>query len=499
MLTVGYVDKPENVVNLIRQQENIIPNQVMLKVRFAEVSRTAMQELGVNFFGGPAGADGWMGRSTTGQFPAPIYDTDKGAWVGNFLNLFGFQSENAIGATIQALKGRGLFESLAEPNLITMDGKEASFLAGGEYPYPVVQGGARNQSVTIVFKEFGVRLRFTPTLTGGGYINLKVAPEVSTLDFANAVVMEGFRVPALSTRRTETEVELRDGQTFAVSGLLDRNMNETLRRVPGIGDIPILGYLFRSQAYQKNNTELVVMITPHIVRRDSPGVSPNLPGFVEPFLAPPDHTLPEPPPAFSNPSTGQPGPARTVVSNATPSAAATTAAANVDPRAEENARREFQKATKAEAERAKAEAEKAKADAEKAKAAERAEAANAGQAAAKQQKEIELARKADLEKQERDKKTEEKKLAEQAAADRKRWLEQQAQAAKAKEMADRIQKEQARRDAELQRIEAAKAEEERKVAEKHDKEKEKLAREQSGRNAELERLISQYKKLTTGE
>jgi hypothetical protein len=475
----------------------------MLKVRFAEISRSAMQELGINFFGGPTGADGWMGRSTTGQFPAPVYDVDKNAWIGNFLNLFAFQSENTIGATIQALKGRGLFESLAEPNLITMDGKEASFLAGGEYPYPVVQGAAGNQSVTIVFKEFGVRLRFTPTLTGGGFIHLKVAPEVSTLDFANAVVMEGFRVPALSTRRTETEVELRDGQTFAVSGLLDRNMNETLRRVPGIGDIPILGYLFRSQAYQKNNTELVVMITPHIVRRDSPGVTPNLPGFVEPFLAQPDRTLPEPPPAFSNPSTGQPGPARTVVSNGTEAKPA--AAAPIDPRAEERARREFEQAAKAQAERDKAAAraeaanaaQAAKAQAEREQAAARVEAANAAQAAAKQQREIEQARKAELERQERAKKEEDKKLAEQAAADRKRWIEQQQQAAKAKEMADRISKEQARRDAELQRIEAAKLEEERKIAEKHQKEKEKLEREQSGRNAELERLISQYKKLTT--
>ena len=233
----------------------------------------------MNFFGGPTGADGWMGRSSTQQSPAPVYDDEKKAWIiPDFLNLFAFNAKEQIGATVKALKGKGLFESLAEPNLITQDGKEASFLAGGEFPYPVVQGGGANQSVTIVFKEFGVRLRFTPTITGGGYVHLKVAPEVSTLDFANAVMLEGFRVPALQTRRTETEVELRDGQTFAISGLLDRNMNETLRRVPGIGDIPILGYLFRSQAYQKNNTELVVMITPHIVRRDSPGVTPNLPG-----------------------------------------------------------------------------------------------------------------------------------------------------------------------------------------------------------------------------
>ena len=266
---------------MLRQTENPVTNQVMLQVRFAEVSRSAMQELGANFFGGPTGADGFQGRTTTQQFAAPTYDADKKAWVASdFLNVFAFQTKDTLGVTIRALKGKGLFESLAEPNLVTQDGKEASFLAGGEFPYPVVQGGGANQSVTIVFKEFGVRLRFTPTITGGGYVHLKVAPEVSTLDFANGVTMEGFRVPALSTRRTETEVELRDGQTFAISGLLDRNMDETLRRVPGIGDIPILGYLFRSQAYQKNTTELVVMITPHILRRDSPGVTPNMPGLV---------------------------------------------------------------------------------------------------------------------------------------------------------------------------------------------------------------------------
>src|SRR5688572_12461097 len=299
-LAVGYVDKPENVVNMLRQTENAVTNQVMLQVRFAEVSRSAMQELGANFFGGPTGADGWQGRSSTQQFAAPTYDGEKGLWqIPDFQNLFAFQVKDQLGVTIRALKGKGLFESLAEPNLVTQDGKEASFLAGGEFPYPVVQGGGTNQSVTIVFKEFGVRLRFTPTITGGGFVHLKVAPEVSTLDFANGVTMEGFRVPALATRRTETEVELLDGQTFAISGLIDRNMNETLRRVPGIGDIPILGYLFRSSAYRKNTTELVVMITPHIMQRDSPGVTPNLPGLSEPFLEQPTRTIPMPPPAFS--------------------------------------------------------------------------------------------------------------------------------------------------------------------------------------------------------
>jgi pilus assembly protein CpaC len=508
-LAVGYVEKPENVVNMMRQQESLATDQVMLKVRFAEVSRSAMQELGVNFFGGPTGDKGWMGRSTTQQFAAPNFDPEKNRWITpDFLNVFGWMSEDAIGATIRALKGRGLFQSLAEPNLVTQDGKEASFLAGGEYPYPVVQGGGVNQSVTIVFKEFGVRLRFTPTITGGGYIHLKVAPEVSSLDFGNAVVLEGFRVPALKTRRTETEVELRDGQTFAISSLLDRTLDETLRRVPGIGDIPILGYLFRSQAYQKNNTELVVMITPHIVRRDSPGVSPTLPGLVEPFLPAPTRTIPMPPPAFTGVGSDVPaGPARTVVSNAPvapavpsasapppashiakadkPAAAVGTAMSSADRKAAERAKNEIARLEREQAERDR-------------KAAE-IEAARAAEEEKKQKKELEVARKADGERQAREKKLEEKRLEEQAAIDRKRWIEQQEQAAKAKVVADKLAKEQARRDAEQQKIENARLEEERRIAEKHQKAQEKLAREQASRNEELEKLVNQYKRLTGGQ
>ena len=502
-LAVGYVEKPENVVNMMRQTENPVTNQVMLKVRFAEVSRSAMQELGVNFFGGPTGDKGWMGRTTTQQFSAPVYDVEKKAWITpDFLNVFGFMTEDAVGATIRALKGKGLFESLAEPNLVTQDGKEASFLAGGEFPYPVVQGGGANQSVTIVFKEFGVRLRFTPTITGGGYVHLKVAPEVSTLDFGNAVVLEGFRVPALSTRRTETEVELMDGQTFAISGLIDRNMNETLRRVPGIGDIPILGYLFRSQAYQKNNTELVVMITPHIVRRDSPGVTPNLPGLVEPFL--PGRTAPfrcrQRPSLVRLPTTCRSDPhgrqqrtrlrarfghryggqARARCTQCT--VATRQACPGSHRKAAEQAQKEIARLEREQAERARKMAE--------------IEAVRSAEEQKKQKREQEITQKADAERQAREKKIEEKRLAEQAAIDRKRWLEQQEQAAKAKVVSDKLAKEQARRDAEQKKIEDARLEEERKIAEKHQKAQDKLAREQASRNEELEKLITQYKRLT---
>ena len=486
-LAAGYVEKPENIVNLLRQQEGIAPEQVMLKVRFAEVSRSAMQELGASFFTGPNGKGDWVGRSTTQQYAAPVFDQEKGLVFSDFLNLFAFNTEEQLGVAVRALKGRGLFESLAEPNLVTQDGKEASFLAGGEYPYPVVQGGGAGtgQSVTIVFKEFGVRLRFTPTITGGGFIHLKVAPEVSSLDFGNAVVLEGFRVPALSTRRTETEVELRDGQTFAIAGLLDRNMNETLRRVPGIGDIPILGYLFRSQAYQKNNTELVVMITPHILRRDSPGVTPNLPGLVEPFLPAPTRTTPMPPPAFSGTTPAQPaGPARTVVSNTTQEPAATVAAATSSPAALD--RKVNQVGQKNQSAASKLAAQRAEREQIAARKAAQVAAERSAAEQEKQRKEQERARKA-----------EEKRLEQQGALDRKRLLEQQEHAAQAKIVGDKLAKEQARRDLEMQKIDNAKLEEERRIADKHAREKERLAREQATRDADLEKLITQYKKLTT--
>jgi pilus assembly protein CpaC len=312
----GYVEKKENVVNLLKQQEGVASNQVMLRVRFAEVSRSAITELGASFFTGPGGFHDYVARTSTQQFTAPNLDEmvrssiqgpDK--WGGgrdtvdatggkytlsDFLNLFVFNNKYNVGAVVKALSEKGLFQSLAEPNLIATNGKEASFLAGGEFPYPVVQGGGANASVTIQFKEFGVRLNFTPTVLGGDLIHLKVRPEVSALDFANGVTVEGFRVPALSTRRTETEVELRDGQTFAIAGLMNNTTTDAMRKIPGIGDIPILGWLFKSRAMQKNQTELVVMITPTIVRRGQSGVSEGLPSLVEPYLGRPDRTVPNP-------------------------------------------------------------------------------------------------------------------------------------------------------------------------------------------------------------
>jgi pilus assembly protein CpaC len=299
-VAAGYVEKADNVVNLLKQQEGVASNQVMLRVRFAEVSRSAVQELGASFFANGFKKD-WLGRTAPPGVPAPDFDSQKGLVFSDFLNLFVFNSKEGLGGVVRALQTKGLFQSLAEPNLIATNGKEASFLAGGEYPYPVVQSGSGNNSVTIMFKEFGVRLSFTPTVLGGDLIHLKVRPEVSSLDFANAVTVEGFRIPALTSRRTETEVELRDGQTFAIAGLMNNTLTNTMSKIPGIGDIPVLGNLFKSKAHQKNQTELVVMITPVIIKQGQMGASEGLPALVAPYLEAPDKTYASPAPYVGSP------------------------------------------------------------------------------------------------------------------------------------------------------------------------------------------------------
>jgi len=304
------------IVNLLQLPGGSDSQQVLLQVRFAEVSRNAMTELGASFFTSPTGIKNTIGRLTTQQFAAPGFDnltatkqsSSFGAPVtsstGSFtfsdmLNLFLFNQKYDIGAMVRLLQTRGMFQSLAEPNLVSESGKEASFLAGGEFPIPIAQGSGANIGVSVVFKEFGIRLSFTPTVTGDR-VHLKVKPEVSSLDFANAVSLAGFRIPALISRKTETELELQDGQTFAIAGLMSNTVSSTLSKVPGIGDIPILGQLFRSKAAQKNQTELVVMITPEILARNSPGVTTVLPRTPEPFLPAltPKQSTDMPPPAF---------------------------------------------------------------------------------------------------------------------------------------------------------------------------------------------------------
>jgi pilus assembly protein CpaC len=207
--------------------------------------------------------------------------------LSNLLNLFVFRPDINLGATIQALESNGVLQVLAEPNVLTYNGKQGSFLAGGQFPYPVVQGttGGGTGAVTIQFKEFGVRLDFIPTITPRGTIHLQVAPEVSSLDFANGVTISGFTVPAINTRKVQTEVELSEGQSFAIGGLLDQRDNKTLQKIPFLGDVPVLGKFFQSISKTRTDTELIVIVTPEIV-------SPLPAGAPLPELKYPDPFMP---------------------------------------------------------------------------------------------------------------------------------------------------------------------------------------------------------------
>jgi len=302
-VAAGYVDKKEEVISLVRVQEGPVSNQVLLRVRFAEVNRNALTEIGTSFFTGPNGYKNYIGRVTTEQYPAPTFDnsdpTNPKLVFSDFLNFFLFDTKNQLGAVLKALQTKGMLQSLAEPNLVAESGKEASFLAGGEVPIPVAQGSGNSLVVTIQYKEYGIRLNFLPVVNGNR-VHLKVRPEVSALDYSNAVLLNGFRIPALTTRRTETELELQDNQTFAISGLLNASVTQTMQKIPGIGDIPILGELFKSRQNQKDRTELVVMITPQILPNGSPGVTNKMPQLMEEFLPPPPPKkgVELPPPAF---------------------------------------------------------------------------------------------------------------------------------------------------------------------------------------------------------
>ena len=233
--------------------------QILLQVRFAEVSRTAATQLGVDYR---------VGETSTLLTPLSPQAGDRvlGLSTGDgLLNISVFQDNIQFEAVIRALKSRGLFRSLAEPNLLALDGTEASFLAGGEFPYPVPQGGGDNNAITITFREFGVRLRFIPRVTAAGNVRLEVEPEVSSLDFTGGLRLSGFAIPTILTRRAKTQIELRPGQTFAIAGLLDNSILNNLDRIPFLGDIPILGNLFRSREVRQRRNELLVLVTPRLV------------------------------------------------------------------------------------------------------------------------------------------------------------------------------------------------------------------------------------------
>lgn len=244
--------------------------QVQLQVRVAEISRNRMKDVGTSYtYQGSPGGGGYLnsggGPSSLSNPPAsPLSGIISGALSSSALNML-VMGGNSL-AMLRMLQTEGSLRELAEPNLIAMDGQEASFLAGGEFPVPMIQGGSEKSTVSIIFKEYGVRLNFKPTIIDEDHIRLELEPEVSTIDFANGVKFDGFLIPALKTRRAKTGVELRDGQSFALAGLLDNSEIKSLSKVPVLGDIPILGALFRSKSFQKNETELMFIVTAHLVK-----------------------------------------------------------------------------------------------------------------------------------------------------------------------------------------------------------------------------------------
>jgi pilus assembly protein CpaC len=238
--------------------------QVQLQVQVAEVSRNRLKDLGTSY--------AYQGQSSgvyanTGGGPSALKEVVGGVLSGTFtsaLNLFVMAGNTA--SMIRALQTQGALRQLAEPNLIAMDGEQASFLAGGEFPVPIVQSGSDRSTVTVMFKEYGVRLNFKPTIIDEDHIRLTLEPEVSTIDFANGVKFDGFVIPALRTRRAKTGIELRDGQSFALAGLLDNSEQRSLSKVPVLGDVPVLGALFKSKSYQKQETELIFIVTAQLVK-----------------------------------------------------------------------------------------------------------------------------------------------------------------------------------------------------------------------------------------
>jgi len=286
------------VVNLLRVLVPAAQPQILLKVRFADVDRSAATQLGFNLFSMDPSKG--IGTSTTGQFGAdPSFSLSGNQlnWsISDLLNVFYYRPDLNLGGVLQDLEAKNLLQILAEPNLLTSSGKPAQFLAGGEFPFPTLQGGAAGVGqITIQFKEFGIKLAFLPTVTPRGTIHLLVTPEVSSLDYANGLTVSGYTIPGLTTRRIQTEVELQNGQSFAIAGLLDNQVTQSLNRMPGLSSIPLLGKLFQSRSISKSNTELLVLVTPELVGPIPAGVKPPEVKMPEPFLKGPAAEAPRNP------------------------------------------------------------------------------------------------------------------------------------------------------------------------------------------------------------
>lgn len=248
-------------VNLLRVSTPPEEPQILLQVRFANVDRGASLNLSSGLLSGVFNTNAALGTG-----PPVSVNGGQTLSLSQTINVLLFSRNLNLGLALQALEAKSLLEILAEPNLLVVNGTAAQFVAGGEFPYPMVQPGAGANTVSIQFKEYGIKLRFRPQITPLGTIRMQVAPEVSSLDYTNSVTIAGTTVPGTSTRRVDTEVELESGQSFVIAGLLDNQTTQNLSKVPGIGDIPLLGKLFQSKSLTRSHTELLVIITPEIVR-----------------------------------------------------------------------------------------------------------------------------------------------------------------------------------------------------------------------------------------
>lgn len=280
----------------------VVEKQIVLKVRFAELSRTYANQFGVNIL---STALNTTARVTTGQFPgASVTGSIGGGGAGaatatsftisDALNIFAFRPDLNLGALIRALQSKGILQILAEPNLVTSNGKEASFLVGGEVPVPVLQGGANAASVTVQFKEFGIRLKFLPVITPNRTIKIDLLQEVSSTDVGHGVSFNGFVIPAITTRRAQTSIELGESQSFIVAGLLDNRDTESFSKIPGIGNVPILGQLFKTRDVSKGLDELVMMVTPEVTSPIPAGDPKPMLDFPNEFLIPVNPVAPPP-------------------------------------------------------------------------------------------------------------------------------------------------------------------------------------------------------------
>lgn len=283
-IVVGSGDLPDV---LLDDKRAALRTQVQTDIRIAEVSRSALRQIGFNFISNPAGEQavrvsppGSSGGVENLGSGLNLLSSTGFQPIGDAFNLLLSDSDQDTAGLLSILERRGLMRTLAQPSLVAMSGQTATFLAGGEFPIPVTQGGGGGSatSITIEFKEFGIRLALTPTVLQEDRIVLKVAPEVSELDFDSGVTLQGITVPGVRVRRTDTTVELGDGETFVISGLVDQNLAATVDKVPGLGDLPILGAFFRSTSYDRQDRELIMIVTPHLVTPLKRGTEVSMPG-----------------------------------------------------------------------------------------------------------------------------------------------------------------------------------------------------------------------------